>query len=174
MWVWVLLLILGVGLVWLLFAPWILIINSTRRQYRLTWRSVGYVEIIPEKDDLLISLWWWFGHRQWSLLRLLAQRPRSAEKQPRALQKAKAKRSRWGAFRRWRRVLTSFQVRRWWLNIDTNDYVLNAYLFPVLYLLPFTRQHLNINFQQQFDVEIDVRNSLGRVLWAFFNPFLHD
>jgi hypothetical protein len=65
-------------------------------------------------------------------------------------------------------------VRRWWLNIDTNDYVLNAYLFPVLYLLPFTRQHLNINFQQQFDLEIDVRNSLGRVLWALFNPFLHD
>ena len=63
------------------------------------------------------------------------------------------------------RILKSFRVRRFRVEIDTDDYVLNAYLFPVFHLL--SRGRLQINFNGRNDIQIEITNRIGRIAWAW-------
>jgi hypothetical protein len=49
-------------------------------------------------------------------------------------------------WRKARRLLASFQIRRFNLIVDTDDYILNAYLYPVFAFLTGHNRHLAINF----------------------------
>jgi hypothetical protein len=65
-----------------------------------------------------------------------------------------------------RRVLASFEVRRFRLILDTDDFILNAYLYPVFVFLSGKNRVLAINFQGRNAVDILVTNRMWRVLWA--------
>jgi hypothetical protein len=65
-----------------------------------------------------------------------------------------------------RRVLASFEVRRFRLILDTDDFILNAYLYPVFVFLSGKNRFLAINFQGRNAVDILVTNRMWRILWA--------
>lgn len=71
-------------------------------------------------------------------------------------------------FRRILSLLKSFEVRRMHVNIDTDDYVLNSWLFPAAFFLKRkTGQNISVNFLGINEVDILLRNNLLRMGFAF-------
>ncbi|WP_428663127.1 hypothetical protein [Runella sp.] len=65
------------------------------------------------------------------------------------------------------RVLKTFQVHTFELSIDTDDYLLNAYLYPVFRLLSNSNYHLQINFTGDLSLKIIIENRPYRIIKAF-------
>ena len=65
-------------------------------------------------------------------------------------------------------VLSTFKVNTFFVNLDTNDVLLNANLFPVfLGLRIYTGKELYINFIGKNEVKIEIENNMARVILAF-------
>lgn len=65
------------------------------------------------------------------------------------------------------RVLRTFRITQYELAIDTDDYVLNAQLYP-LNFLPYAKGHLLVNFNNENYLALTVRNRPWKILYAFF------
>lgn len=64
------------------------------------------------------------------------------------------------------RIFRSFKIKSFMVNLDTDDYVLNGYLFPLFYYLGRKGNHLKINFQGNLEINIIVENRLYKILRA--------
>ncbi len=60
-------------------------------------------------------------------------------------------------------ILRSFRVRQFKLQIDTDDYVWNAWLFTPVYLIPGLRRHISINFMGRNGLVLQIENQLWRL-----------
>jgi hypothetical protein len=65
------------------------------------------------------------------------------------------------------RVLLSFRVRKLALDVDTGNYMGNAFLHPLFYFLSGPNRVLAVNYRGRNRAEVEVRNRLGRMLVAF-------
>lgn len=66
-------------------------------------------------------------------------------------------------------VLKSFQVKRFYLDIDTDNYILNAYLYPVSFAIKqWKGLNIQVNFMGKEEVDILIKNNLLRMGIAFF------
>ncbi|MDX2246029.1 MAG: hypothetical protein SF052_04585 [Bacteroidia bacterium] len=65
-------------------------------------------------------------------------------------------------------VIKSFRVRRLHADIDAEDYVLNAYLFPLFFMIKTqTGKDIKINFSGRNEADILIKNNLLRMGLAF-------
>ena len=70
---------------------------------------------------------------------------------------------------RWKEILKTFQVEKLEINIDSDDYVLNAYLFPVFQFLGYKyNRKLSINFLGVNQIEIRLKNRLIKLMYALW------
>ena len=68
---------------------------------------------------------------------------------------------------KWRELLHSFKIERMKVNVDTDDYIINAYLFPVVqYLGNRYQRPLHINFLGINEIEISMRNRIFNLLYV--------
>jgi len=65
-----------------------------------------------------------------------------------------------------RNILHAIRVRKLHLNIDTNDFTLNAWLIPVFSAVNSENIRLQANFEGEASLLLDLRTSLGALLWA--------
>ena len=65
-------------------------------------------------------------------------------------------------------VVKSFKVIRFYINIDTDDYILNAFLYPLFFVLK-KRKGLNIqvNYEGLEELDILIKNNLMRMGIAY-------
>ena len=63
-------------------------------------------------------------------------------------------------------LIKSFRLRLLHINIDTEDFILNANLVPVLLLTNTDRINLNVNFMDENSIIMDLRNRLANFLWT--------
>jgi hypothetical protein len=66
-----------------------------------------------------------------------------------------------------RKVLRAFRIRRMYLDIDTDDFILNAQLIPVFSALNSEHIRMRANFEGEASLLMDIRTRLGALLWAF-------
>ena len=162
-----LLLILG-----LLLTPFRLYIRSDRSDYRLEWGQAIGTRLIPQPNDLKLVLRIFFWKKEWSAWSMLFQKkPKAAEQKKEEAEKKKAapKKRRSDPrkmMRRIRRVLGSLRVRRWKVRLDTDNYILNAYLFPVFYLVNQWYQEWSINYEGETEIDVELEARPIWVLWA--------
>ena len=60
----------------------------------------------------------------------------------------------------------TFRITEWKLALDTGDYSLNAPLYP-LNFLPYTINHILVNFQNENYLALKVRNRPWKILIVF-------
>ncbi|MEP7196115.1 MAG: hypothetical protein ABI851_06310 [Saprospiraceae bacterium] len=66
-------------------------------------------------------------------------------------------------------LLKSFRVKKCYINLDLDEPVWNALLFPYVYLLNVSSGlDLNINFLGENEIILQFENNLARMLWANF------
>lgn len=152
-------------LAWLLLAPMRLVIDSHRQQYYVQWQGIGQAQVLPTTDDLIIQLRFFFWKKNFYPLH-----PSTKEKKQKKEKKAKKKKRRFN-FRKYKRkglrLLRSFRVRTLKLNLDTDDYVHNSYLYPLFQLLSGHNRQLTINYNGETELQLIVENRLYRMLIAF-------
>ncbi len=164
----VLLIILGclvVLLIWLVLLPIRLVIHTDSNVYRLEWGELVGAQVIPLSDDLKIRMRFPFFHKDFYPLR---PDTGAMEKEKPAEQKEKKKKKRRQlkkAFPIIKSVLRSFYVKQFKLELDTDDYLTNAYLFPLFYFLNKTKGEWNINYNGRFALDLEIIN---RPVWILF------
>jgi len=64
-------------------------------------------------------------------------------------------------------MLHAFRIRKLDMDIDTNDFTLNAWLIPAFAAANSENIRLRANFEGNNTMLLDLRTRLGAVLWAF-------
>ena len=137
----VILLLLVLFVVALLFAPIQLYVNTDTSEYYIRVVGLAKASLEPDNRELLrVRLkTLFFEHSFYPLRKKMMKKGKPA--------KQKTKRKRKIRFKNFVRLLRSFEVRRFLLDIDTGDYVFNAKMYPIFMLLNRYVASFHINFQ---------------------------
>ena len=153
----------------LLFSPFTLVIDTERNVYQISMKGIGKVTLIPswETDKMIILRWkLWFWEREYLPIEGLmkGEKKKTSAKKPH-----KRRRKRSLTWQKMLRLLRSFHVHHFQLDIDTRDPVWNAWLYPLTFFLNRERRQLSINFVQYNACRLKVSNRLAHLLsaWIF-------
>jgi len=164
--------VLCIVLSFLLFAPIQLKIDSNTGQYLLNWGWILQGRFIPDmeeikKSKLHLNIFFY----PFDFFPLKQKRKRKGKDGKNETPNENKKGSKRLPFkhpvRRLWHLLRSFQVKVLNVNIDTDDYVANAYLFPAFQLLSRGKRHLKVNFEGKVEMQIWIQNNGLRALRAF-------
>lgn len=158
-------------LVVMLFAPIVLCLDTDRQQYYVRWLNIARAELVPSPEAWLLRfriIFWTFS---FDLLRPETW-PNSSEKKkekPRHGGRKKRK-SRFRLRRIPRRIWRMLQSFHWQENridIDTDDVIQNAYLYPLLAMMRTPHRDWQINYEGRVAIVLRAQNRLFRLLRAF-------
>lgn len=148
---------------WLLIEPIIIKIDTIHDEYYIRWQHIGSVTLLFLNNDLFLRfriLFW-----QQDFYPLQAQKK---DKKPKKKSNKKTAKS-WKTFS-WTRVksiMRTFKVRYFKMELDTDDYVWNAYLYPLFYFANRSNRQLSINFEGRTNLQLQIENRLFRIVRAF-------
>lgn len=157
----------------ILLAPFELRLDTISGDYCLRWRGIASLRLTGEVRDPVVRLWLLGWRRKYHLLELGGgKKKKEREAEPTERRPKKRGRPPWLTFRLIRRLLRTFRVHRLRLLLDTDDYVLNAYLFPVFHQLSKRNRQLTINFSGRNELALIVTNRIGKIGWVFLSEIL--
>lgn len=169
---WVLLILLLLFLT-LLLLPIELEIDTRKDVYRGVWKGIVGLRVVPDSEQWHWYFQFFFIQKEWHWSAEKRQ-PKAARKEKEAARKKKRRpmsmRQMWALAKNLLRAVT---VKRLELNWDTDDYVRNAYLFPLFLLASKGRRQLRINFEGKHEIAIFLQTRLGRIAWAVLRVFIH-
>lgn len=154
--------ILLIFLLWLLLVPVTVCLDTAANRYRVILPGIISANAVPSDGWFRIRGWIMFVPYTFNPFRQGKKRTSSPGKKP---QKKKRK----GRFPvspgTAISALRSIRVKTFYLDIDTDDFMLNAWLIPVFSLLNSGNTRLTVNFAGAASVLVDVRIRLGSLLW---------
>ena len=155
-------------LLWLVFAPLDVYINTPQRDYRIRYWGILSMAALPDPDEILILKFRIF----FIPFKMYPFRP-SKKKDEHKIQKHPAKKSskrftKLSPKKAWR-MLRTFKVLNFKLELDTGDPVQNAKLFPLFALLDFRFGGFGINFNDHNELQLHLRNRPFNLIKSFIN-----
>jgi len=148
----------------LLFVPIQIYVDTDTNKYFAGLKGLAKASFEPDEKKLLrVRLKVLFMERCFY--------PLTASSKPKEPSKSKKKKTRPRRIklRKLVRVLQSFEVKRFALDMDTGDYVANAKMYPIFVLLNQYVASFHINFENRNRLVMDIRNRPYRVLKSFIN-----
>ncbi|MDJ0646860.1 MAG: hypothetical protein QNJ57_12835 [Flavobacteriaceae bacterium] len=154
-------------LIYLLLAPIILYINSSDNDYYVRLPGILKACLLADKEEVLkvkIKI----------LFMSFYFYPLRKDKAPKELKKiegraARKKRKRTMNFKMGLRLLRSFKVKRFFVNIDTGDCISNAKLYPVFAFLNYRYGGFAINFENKNELILKLQNRPIYIIKSFIN-----
>lgn len=166
----VLLGLLLVLIVYLLLAPVIVWIDTLSNEYYV--RIPGVVKMAVEsheKELIRLQLRVFFLNFYFYPLKWKKKKKKKDEIKEFKPKKDKKKKKKRMSLGKMVRLMRTFRVQRFYLNIDTGDYALNAKLYPVFYLLNQTKGHFAVNFEDRNQLSLVIVNRPIRIVKSFIN-----
>lgn len=157
-----LLLILAL-LVFLLVTPLSLRIDTWRQQYYVQVRGLVRCQLVW-KEGPLLEMRVPFYRFSIDPLKLAAKKKKPERKKEKCQTR---KGSSTLSFHKVMRILKSFRVREFRLDIDTADVMWNARLYPLFFYLNSNRRHTQINYRGENGLVLHLEIRAIRVLRAF-------
>jgi hypothetical protein len=154
--------LLLIFLMWLLLVPVILYTNTSRNRYFLTLPGIFRAVVVPEAGLFHIRGWIFFIPFKFNPFE---QRRKKDRKKKEKTRKKKKRSWRIKNLRMMKGALRSFRIIRLEADIDTDDFTLNAWLIPVFSAVNGENIHLQVNFEGHQSLLLDVRVTLGSILW---------
>lgn len=147
----------------LLLIPIYLKINSIRGICQLEWKNIFCANVLLQNDEPVVRLKVFFWKKEFNLLQMAtSSQQKKTKKKP-----SKPRRKMKFDFRKkLKRLRKAIRVNRFFLNIDTDDYLWNAYLYPVFFFLKKERRNVNINFQGDVEFILEIRSRPIQLLYA--------
>jgi hypothetical protein len=148
-------------ILWILLCPVILFLDTDRNRYFISLPGVFKVILITSGEIIRIRAWIFFI--PFTIHPFRMKRKRRGKKSDKPVKKR----------RRWRftrgtglaGMLRAFRIRRLELNLDTDDFSLNAWLVPVFSVLNSRNIRMKVNFEGTSSMLLDLRFRLGALLW---------
>lgn len=154
--------VLLVILVYLLWAPVVLFIDTASNKYQLRYGALAKASLESDPVELIrlrISIFF---------LRFNTY-PLRWKKGAKKTDKRKTRRkSRRMSFRQLNKLLRSFRVRQFLLQLDTGDYVLNAKLIPLAVAAQVAGAKVMVNFQNSNRFVLKLENRAFDILKSFY------
>ncbi|MEL6256961.1 MAG: hypothetical protein AAFR87_33495 [Bacteroidota bacterium] len=161
---WIILVLISLLLSWILFSQLTLEINTKKQLYQLSIEGLGKLGIVPawEREELLflrLELWFW-RKLEWPISKL---------SQKRKTPKRKKRKKRYPKIsgKQFRRILSSFKVKRLEAQVSSEDPSWNGLWFPIVYGLDRGKGNFEINFRGENSLRLIISNRLIRLLWAW-------
>jgi hypothetical protein len=148
---------------WLLITPLELIIHSSANEYKLHWGWLFTARLIPLQNDLMLRIRLPFFHKDFFPLHPKPSRKSTQKTKSRKKRQRTSKNPR-KAFKLIRAVLRSFRIRQFRLDIDTDNYVTNAYLYPLFYFLNRSKGSWQVNYNNRFELDLEMDNRPIRLI----------
>jgi hypothetical protein len=155
--------IILIAFAWLMFWPWVVEVDTSRNTYQLY--HLGTVRF-------------WLTSGFQPHLRILGMsvplKPGEKKQVPKQSAKPKSKRQypRQYVFDLWKGIVHSLRVNWFYLDLDTDDVVLNAQLIPVFLWMSQGPIHLATNFEGRVYAQFRAELKLYRMSWAFLLFFI--
>ena len=150
-------------LIWIVFTPIVVEINSDSARYEVRQRGILFMRFNPHKV-------------KWELRLLGINIPlrKTEEKKPKTQKLERSEKKKKGFHRSantWRfliqRGLMSLRLRKLWIDIDTDDVVLNAQLVPLVYFLSRGPVKLSTNYNGRVSLQLLLEGQLNKLIWVF-------
>jgi hypothetical protein len=152
-------------LAWILFARIDFRVDTRAGIYRVSFGKFIAVFYSPEEKNFILTVFGW--KRLLKPAYPIKAKPGAeelpGEKQVRAKKKPIPFRK---LLRKMRAVLRSFHVTRFELDLDTDDVVMDAYLYPLFFLLSGKRSRLLIRFDGQSSLVLEANIRIVRIVRA--------
>ena len=144
-----------------------LIVDTIENQYALRLGILGRVRI--EKDEnYLIRFRLYTLFTRFSFYPLKKRSPKkNGKKEDKKAKKRQFKRS---YIRVARRLIRSFEIKKFALELDTGNCITNSRLYPVFAFLNYRGVDCAINFIDRNSMVLHVQNRPIRILKTFINP----
>jgi hypothetical protein len=164
----VILLIIGgiflLALLYLLFAPFILEIDSPKDLYQVRFGAVAtgelfFTESLPAIRMKVFGLQKILSPFEPKKKMVKEEKP-AKEKKPRKISVQKMMRKGLNLFR-------SFKVTYFYLDLDTDDYVMNGLLYPIAARLSKPGRIVCINFESHVVTKLRIENTIGQMILAY-------
>ena len=168
-----LLLLLLLIIIWLLWARMVLCINSYTHQYFFSFGGLIKLEPVHQGQDILLAIKLPFYRFELDPFdNRPPKKPKKGVDKPVSQKKSPAAKGRKLKFTIYLKtagdVLKTFTVRRFKLDLDTGDFVLNAKLTPVVVFLSRGPAQLQVNYLGRTDIWIEIENQLIRLVPLVF------
>lgn len=147
----------------LLYTPLNIAIDTRSNLYQLRWRGLFKANIEYDAKEVIRA-------RVTVLFMTFRVFPLNYMSSNRKAPKKRAgskKRRRRMSFNKVLRIVRSFKVDQFVLNLDTGSVLLNARLYPLVALLQHFRHHIGVNFTGQNVLVLRIRNRPIDILKAF-------
>jgi hypothetical protein len=145
-------------LLWLLLVPVILYTDTTQNSYVLTLPGIIHLRVVPTGTFFYI--------RAWIFCLPFRINPLKARKEKEKEKKKKTRRLplKTGALKA---VLGAVRIRKLEMDLDTDDYSLNAWLIPAFSAVNGGNIRMQVNFEGRADLVLDLRTRIGSLIWTY-------
>ena len=167
---WIILVIILILLAWPLVAPFQLIIDSEMGKVEFHWKSIGRIGLwANEEAILLLKVNIGCFHRTW---KPLEWQSKPQNNQPKKVKKKRKSNIQNLPFQLIYQLLSTFRVRYFRLDLDTDDFVLNSYLYPFAFTLQRMGWQVSINYAGRSYFTCCVENQLARIGWTVIQYYI--
>ena len=136
-------------------------IDSIHQRYELQLVSIGFAKVRFEKDQALLKFRLFFFSKTIIFDPFKISRPKKKKV------KKKKKSIGWTKMQhKAKGLLKSFKLEKLWLNIDTDNYYYNAFLYPIFFFIKGKNYRININYQGENELILILKNRPIRILFA--------
>lgn len=170
-WLFVLLFFLILPIIYVIFAPLYLEINTRTGLFRFRVYPVASAWAVLDGENAYVQWRLLFWSRRKNLSDIKAKRNMGLQKREKPVVAQKKTRNRNSpSFSKILAMLRSFQVPVCKVNVDTGNMALNGILFPLFWGLGYkTKKDITINFQGTVEIEMVLKNRVSRILWAYLS-----
>jgi len=150
--------------IYLLWIPIILFIDTRTNEFYIKLRGLAKASIQADKKEVLkIKMKVLFMNFKFYPLR----RKKSSEKIKKIKKYNKKNSSKRVKFRQFIRMLKTFKIKRFFINIDTGDCISNAKLFPLFAFLNQTKGSFQVNFEGRNHMVLHMQNRPINIIRSF-------
>jgi len=156
--------LLGLLLVWILFGPVILSIDTNYGIYKLSLPGVISVRFDPGSTKYPVRAWLFFIPIRINPFSIQGKKTAKQQTNKPAKRKSSFKHGRKFA----QRMLKVIRIKKLELDLDTDDFLLNAWLIPAFAAVNNNNNiNLQVNFEGLLFLKLDIRTRIGTILWLF-------
>ncbi len=151
--------------VYLLLMPIVLCIDTIKNLYYIQLWGLAKASLQGDEEELIqVRFKVFFMDFSFYPLRKFDSKKGKRSKEVQVKEKRKRM-----SFRTGWRLLKTFKVKRFLLNIDTGNCISNAKLYPLFAFLNYRMGGFNINFQGRNQLVLHIQNRPIRIIGAFIN-----
>ena len=149
-----------VTLLWILLGPVIIYLDTQEKQYRVGLPGIIKASVVPSEEIFHIR-------GRFFLFPFRVHPFRAKKRSPLKTSQGKRKSMKLSqGLKLGTNILASFRIRKLDMDIDTDDFMLNAWLVPAFSSINSENIHMQVNFEGNASLMLDVRTRLGTLAWA--------